>query len=418
MEAAARIGRALCRAAYWHAGHCNWVGRSPRESVRPDLPIVPTVAALGPDLYGGTAGIALFLAELYTQTSSPALARTARGAIRQALTKSETLPPGAAASFYSGMVGIAYAATRVGLLLGDDALFGDGIAAARHAAAVTDGSQALDVVAGDAGAIAPLLWLAARGGGDVLERFARDLASRLAERATRREGVWCWDTTVASGKGIGPTPLCGFAHGASGMGLALIEMGARDGEPAWIEGGLAAFAYEDALFDAQAGNWPDLRELQPNMGVGRPERPSFMTAWCHGAPGIGLARLRAHVLLPEHRATLRAGIERALGATRAFLSALPSDFDASPCHGRAGLIELLLVAGEVFGETRLLDEAAAAWRPALRQGRRSLDWPCGVASGRNNPSLMLGYAGIGHALLRAGIAASVPSALVIDPTQC
>jgi lantibiotic modifying enzyme len=202
------------------------------------------------------------------------------------------------------------------------------------------------------------------------------------------------------------------------MGLALIEMGAHDGEPAWIEGGLAAFAYEDALFDAQAGNWPDLRELQPNTRVGPRERPSFMTAWCHGAPGIGLARLRAHVLLPEHRATLRAGIERALGATRAYLGALPSDVDASPCHGRAGLIELLLVAGDVLAETRLLDEAAAAWRPALRQRRRSLDWPCGVASGRNNPSLMLGYAGIGHALLRAGMAASVPSVLVIDPTQC
>lgn len=414
-DAAARIGSALCRTAYWHAGRCNWVGRSPRESVQAGLPIVPTVAALGPDLYGGTAGIALFLAELHAQRPSPSLERTAHGAIRQALTEGDALPPGAAASFYSGLVGIAFAATRVGLLLGDDLLVRDGLAAARRAAEVTDGSQAMDVIAGDAGAVAPLLWLASRGGGDALERFARTLASRLAERATKRDGSWCWDTATASGKGIGPTPLCGYAHGASGMGLALIEMGARDGETAWIEGGLAAFAYEDAQFDIQAGNWPDLRELRPAVDAGRREHQSFMTAWCHGAPGIGLARLRAYALLPDRRADLRAGIERALDATRAFLGTLPPDVDASPCHGRAGLIELLLVASEVLGEARLLDEATAAWQPVLRRKRRSLDWPCGVASGLNNPSLMLGYAGIGHALLRARATQSVPSTLVINP---
>src|SRR5207249_10174819 len=66
LEAARRIGRGLVRSAYWAAdrGLCNWVGRSTQELTQVGAPIVPTVAALGPDLYGGSAGVALFLAQL------------------------------------------------------------------------------------------------------------------------------------------------------------------------------------------------------------------------------------------------------------------------------------------------------------------------------------------------------------------
>ena len=44
----------------------------------------------------------------------------------------------------------------------------------------------------------------------------------------------------------------------------------------------AALHYERAHFDAKAGNWPDFRNSN--------ESRSFMTSWCHGAPGIGIAR--------------------------------------------------------------------------------------------------------------------------------
>ena len=56
-----------------------------------------------------------------------------------------------------------------------------------------------------------------------------------------------------------------------------------------------AFAYERAHFDASEGNWPDLRD-EPG-GTRRGQR--YMTAWCHGAPGIALSRLRAYELLGD-----------------------------------------------------------------------------------------------------------------------
>ena len=82
-----------------------------------------------------------------------------------------------------------------------------------------------------------------------------------------------------------PRPLAGLSHGASGIGLALIETGVALGDDTLVDAGAAGFAYEEAVFDAATGNWPDFRPASP-PGPG-------MASWCHGAPGIGPARLRA-----------------------------------------------------------------------------------------------------------------------------
>jgi lantibiotic modifying enzyme len=415
IEAAERIAATLCRAAYWHESRCNWIGRSPREAAGPGLPITPTAAALGPELYTGTAGIALFLAELFARTDFLPARRTALGAIRQALWKSETLPASVRGSFYSGAIGIAYAAVRIGGLLAEPQLVEDGVALASRAVRLQETDGPLDVIGGSAGAIAPLLWLSQVSGGEGIRSRLDELAEALAGAATKRDETWCWDNDRASGKGIGPTPLCGFAHGASGMGLALIEIGVRYECRAWIDGGLAAFRYEDNLYDEERGNWPDLREFDTPHG--KLAAPSFMVAWCHGAAGIGLARLRAYRLLPDRRPALLPGIRRALRATAAHLRDMPGDADATPCHGRGGAAETLIYATAVLRDRDYADRAVQSWMDTLNGRASDADWPCGVASGRNNPSLMLGYAGIGHALLRADDPDAVPSVLVIEPDR-
>jgi len=59
--------------------------------LEPGQPLIPTVAALGPELYGGTSGIAIFLAQLFALTGELELRRTAEGAIRQALAQAAPL---------------------------------------------------------------------------------------------------------------------------------------------------------------------------------------------------------------------------------------------------------------------------------------------------------------------------------------
>ena len=76
LDAADRIGAQLADAAIWYAGRCNWVGaRFEQEHGLGDI----THASLGPDLYAGTSGVAVFLANLAAVTGDRGLRRTALG---------------------------------------------------------------------------------------------------------------------------------------------------------------------------------------------------------------------------------------------------------------------------------------------------------------------------------------------------
>jgi lantibiotic biosynthesis protein len=90
-------------------------------------------------------------------------------------------------------------------------------------------------------------------------------------------------------------PLTGLAHGGSGYAFALLELYSVAQDPVFLKTGRGAFGYEDELFDSVSGNWPDLRPFNSGNEASR-----FVTAWCHGAAGIGLARLRAMVTDPAH----------------------------------------------------------------------------------------------------------------------
>jgi lantibiotic modifying enzyme len=189
------------------------------------------------------------------------------------------------------------------------------------------------------------------------------------------------------------------------MGLALLELSAATGREDFRDGARRAFAYEDRRFDTARGNWPDLRvfdgeEEGAAEGNGRP--PRFGTAWCHGAPGIALARLRALEIDPGGAAAYRPAAIAGLATTaRAVEQALEtSGVDATPCHGLTGLAEVLWIGGRVLGEPRYSALAVEATRQLLaRHGTRG-DWPSGAPSRGPNPSLMIGEAGVGYWLLR------------------
>jgi lantibiotic modifying enzyme len=193
----------------------------------------------------------------------------------------------------------------------------------------------------------------------------------------------------------------------------LLELYAVTGRGEFLEGGRAAFAYEDGLFNPAAANWPDLRSPGP-AGGGTPA-PQYAAGWCHGAPGIGLARLRALALDPGSRAEYVATARTALGTTMRTLDAtarLPRA-DASLCHGLAGLAETLLTAGRWLDDEGYQDAARTAAAGLIAKYGVLGDWPSGVPSWGPNPSLMLGTAGIGYHFLRQYDPHRVPPVLVV-----
>jgi hypothetical protein len=420
LDAAVKIGRSLCKMAHWdRSGQlCNWMGQSPKE-ISASGAIIPVAEALGPELYGGSAGIALYLAQLYALTGDAEFRHTAQAAIArslcQALDRPNKLP--SPLSVFLGQLGVVYAANRVTELTGQDCIHLRSEALLDLFHGEIDKPHPLDFIGGNAGAIPALLdlssELAPNPTGDRYLALAIALGEQLCREAIRDKHIWCWHTGLVGDSEQPDVPLTGMSHGASGIAVALLELHTVTGRPLFLEAARGAFAYEDSLFDAKMRNWPDLRESNDHGTT--PSSPRYLRVWCHGAPGIALARLRAATLDPGHTEVHVAMARAAVSTTLLAIDEnLPRPrHDASLCHGLAGLIETLLCAGRQLGDAHCLNRAGSTARVLISRHGQSCDYPSGLISGGANPSLLLGVAGTGYAFLRLHAAEQVPSVLLV-----
>jgi class II lanthipeptide synthase len=407
LETAQLIGARIVEQAIWHEDRCNWVGASTGKGLSGE-PVL-TYATLGADLYDGTAGIAIFLAELAAATGRAGYRRTALGAIRQALAREPDLPPALNLGLYTGRIGIALATARVGSLLADDDLLEHSLAIVRHPQGA---GNEFDLISGRAGAIVGLLALEDLLDEPRLKERASLFGEELIGLAVKKARSWSW-----------PTPgnprarhLLGFSHGASGAGYALCELAHATKNETFQDAAEKAFSYERRLFDAREANWPDLRAAASSTSRSAPA--GFMTAWCHGAPGIALSRLRAFELTAA--AAYRDEAIAAVATTHRHVQAVARS-DAgnySLCHGLCGNSEVLLHAKSVLGdggesEEKLAMRVAETGRDSFAKPGAS--WPCGSTGGQT-PSLMLGLAGIGLFYLRLHDP-RIPSVLQIHEKQ-
>lgn len=390
-DAAQQVADRLCRHAIWYGDACNWIGRSTGGDQWSD-----TTAALPTELYQGTSGIGVFLAEIAARTGEPHHRRTAVGAVRQAL-MSTVEPTGRSHSFYCGLLGIAWAARRVAVLTGDGAIEA---AAWQRLARLTAPTRhgPMDVINGHAGAIPALLDLHRQTDEDGYFYAAVRLGREMLDASRAAANHMLWDNATTIGWGEDDPPLTGLAHGAAGLGRALIELFGVTSERDFLLGARGAFAYEDALFDPERGNWPDLRD----SGNRREAVPHFRTAWCHGAPGIILSRLRALRIDPAPEPAYATFAKTGLRTTRrALQEGLASrDTDTSLCHGLCGLIDVMLLASEALGDSTLDVDASNALEVLFSRHAATGAWPSGVRSRGHHPSLLLGQAGLGYTLLR------------------
>src|SRR5260370_31343262 len=99
LDAAHSIGIRLCRDAIWAGDRCNWIGPS-MEYVANNWQTVQK--AFGPELYAGTSGIGLFLAELDASAPEAIFRKTAQAALGNALSRASEFPTEMAIVFYNG----------------------------------------------------------------------------------------------------------------------------------------------------------------------------------------------------------------------------------------------------------------------------------------------------------------------------
>ena len=377
---------------------------------------VPSPADAG--LYQGVAGIVWFLGQVHERSDDETLRRQLREAVEGGVEHVRDVArksPLSSWGFHAGRLGMAWTVLRLGLLFKQDGWRRDGLDLILAMAGQEPKDGALDVIGGAAGAIPALLDmrpLVADLDSDAPERLlamARALGDHLLDTAHQEPDGWSWTTIPGSAYGN----VTGYAHGTAGLPPAPPGLAQATGDGRFRFGADMAWLYEDRHFDPEARNWPDLRNVMlgemlrglPTEAQRRlaaegklpPYRRSFMSAWCHGAPGIALARLRAHELTadPRHLEVARL----ALATTHDSLSVEALERgNFSLCHGAAGNAYVLSTAIRYLQEREhyLAVRIATDWGLEQFGGKA---WPCGTLDGAADPSLLVGEGGIGLFLL-------------------
>jgi lantibiotic modifying enzyme len=164
-----------------------------------------------------------------------------------------------------------------------------------------------DLINGNSGTLLGLLHLHAASGEKWILESIDCFIRHLVDRANHGPAGLYWDRSPQLISG-----LFGFSHGAAGIGFVFLELGHYFQNEAFYTIARQAFLYEGYFFNQakKHKNWPDLRRGIYSDDDYREHQKAFlegdmdfftsggdMNAWCHGAAGIGLSRVRAFQLL-------------------------------------------------------------------------------------------------------------------------
>jgi lantibiotic modifying enzyme len=184
----------------------------------------------------------------------------------------------------------------------------------------------------------------------------------------------------------------------------LASLAAATGREDFTAAASECIAFEDSSYDAAHTNWPHLRGREGSVWPAR---------WCHGAPGIGLARIAmgkrgARDLWLDSEA-LTKDIRNAIAGTE---RNWPGHVDTM-CCGTLGSIEFLSEAGDALGRGDLRESAVRRMMAVLETASLAGNYRWNAGDRQSNPGLFRGLAGVGYTLLRR-VDDSLPNVLIWD----
>ena len=382
LQEALRIGEELAERALTDVrGGMTWLGFS----------YVPEAdrfqhQVLGTWMYDGAPGVALFLAALFKETGQARFADLARRALSgvRALASAAPPPEPRPPQDLGGALGAGsalYALCETAALLSDESLLGDALLLAESITpSAVAADRRLDVMSGVAGTILGLASLHRATGSAHAVELATLCGLRLLE--TQADGAW---------PTMGSVPLAGMSHGAAGIAYALMRLQALTGQAAFQEAALRGIEYERAQFRESGGRWPDLRP-----GPSEDDGDVGLAQWCHGAAGIGLARVGCARLMPSRE--FEQEIDEALELVDRFGF---GEIDHL-CCGNMGRIETLIAGATHRDSAELRAKARSGASELVNRARRGGGYRLFGNLDRSvwSPGLFQGTAGIGYELLR------------------
>lgn len=178
-------------------------------------------------------------------------------------------------------------------------------------------------------------------------------------------------------------PLAGMAHGNSGFLMVYAALYQITGNREYLKKINALCDYENSLYSEEKENWLDLRSPEDEKKV--------MNAWCHGAPGILLARLELEKIRENH------DIEEDMKRASHSLFCGNEDGKICICHGLAGRILIM----KKYLEQHKNPEFRKIYNQKIRELIFMLEQEDNLnASETRNPAFMNGISGVAYALLK------------------
>lgn len=389
LDLARKVGDALCDEAEEHAGGVRWKRRFQFTDE----------VEYSPDIYGGAAGVGLFLAELAHTTGDERYATTARAAARW-LGGPVWGRGRAQHGFHCGESGLAYFFSRMAELLDEPGYIDAAAMRLRRLRGAL--CHTADVMYGTAGTLLGSISLYSATGASEFLRDACEAADRLVStRIEAPEGSrGCfWEIASPNPSGYVARSL-GLLHGSAGLGLALAHLAAVTGNESYLD--IAASAADLLLLQATAtrGSVPAVGSPSDDAALIWPrhlgDASHGVQAHCHGAGGIGQFMIVLNRLRPDDRYR-----KAAEGAARAIVGRAASERCSGVCHGLSGAGHFLLDVYQASNDPQWLQCAQNCanrlqeFHVPEKQGIYTIDRQKAVS-----PDLMIGYAGVGSLLLR------------------
>lgn len=369
------------------------------------------------NLYNGVSGICIFMAELYRQTGDQRYLDASQKGMDWAISESTSNVEITSFAYFTGQLSIAITLARLYELTSDSRYIDRSVRIALEAESFAS-SPISDVLNGSSGTLLGLLRIHSLSRDSrllkVIERYVDGLLSKMK---SGKLGVH-WDRNE-----LHMRSLCGFSHGASGLAYVFMELAHYFANPSFYEVARQAFLYEKQYFNTEYGNWRDLRgplksgfEHEVDEAYERGDRDFFfpnqyMCAWCHGAPGIGLAKLRA-IETQLDDTSLRADLSICLQTTWLSFNGETSHLGSGClCHGTAGNAELFLAAYQNSKDAKYLHNLRQIVQGLFEQKRKCGRYISGLKEGAGDNGLFLGVAGVGYFFLRVVDPENTPSVL-------
>lgn len=178
--------------------------------------------------------------------------------------------------------------------------------------------------------------------------------------------------------------LCktGFAHGLSGMALAMYKAGNCLKRQEYMELAMRCVKKENEFFDQVKGNWKDHRDGKSNLSY-----------WCYGSPGILLARIQMQKI--RYNENLELDIKRGCKAVK-----IQHGDTQCLCHGQLGNLNIIKMLVDYYPQNESLLDYYETAKELIQKEIKEDGCFFGSRDLLEDYSFMQGLSGMGYELLR------------------